>query len=140
MLPRDQALIAAFADQHRHGDVTRHLPDVKNALKSTGSEPRRVLSIRLRWTEARSLCCLQPAIDAAFELAVEGDGAVVGEGQELAQKHTGDTFLRIEPVIGVEYSRPGDATGTPPIGPRERGDHVTEPPFARHVGEEIDIV
>src|SRR5215472_4505254 len=92
---------------------------------------------------AGSLSCLrrlEPAVDAALELAVEGDGLVVGEGQELGQEHSGDALMRVEPVIGVENSAPGDAGGTAAVGPGLRCHHVAEAPFARHAREEVEIV
>src|SRR6516162_140958 len=83
---------------------------------------------------------LQLAIDAALKLAVERDGFMVGEGQELAQKHPGDALVRIQPVIGVENSAPGDAAGAAAVGPRQRVDHVPKTPFARNSGKQVQIV
>src|SRR5215472_770144 len=85
---------------------------------------------------SRSQC----VVDAALELAVERDGLVVGEGQDLGQKHPGDSLLRVEPVIGIIYTGPSYAADAAPVWPWLRVDHVPQAPFARNAGEEIDIV
>src|SRR5215831_21207466 len=60
---------------------------------------------------SRSQC----VVDAALELAVERDGLVVGEGQDLGQKHPGDSLLRVEPVIGIIYTGPSYAADAAPV-------------------------
>src|SRR6516165_8315399 len=83
---------------------------------------------------------LEPAIDAAFKLTVEGNGFMVGEGQDLSHENAGNALLWIEPVIGVVNTGPGDAAGAAAVGPRLRAYHVAEPPFANHAREEVDVV
>src|SRR5262245_11015280 len=69
--------------------------------------------------------------DATLEFAVERDGLVVGEGQDLGQKHPGDSLLRVEPVIGIIYTGPSYAADAAPIRPWLRVDHVPPGPICK---------
>src|SRR5262249_34950382 len=59
---------------------------------------------------------LQPAIDAALELAIERDHARVEEGQDLREERARDPRDRIEPEVTVQQAAPGDAAGRAPVG------------------------
>src|SRR5271166_2991928 len=83
------------------------------------------------------LRCLQRIINAAFELAVELDGLMVGKWQNLGQDYTCHALLRIEPIVRIIDAGPGEAAGATAIGPWLRIDHVAETPFARNAREEI---
>src|SRR6516225_7073702 len=102
--------------------------------------PRRPRLRRLERRRLVGLRRLEPAIDAALKLTVEGNGFMVGEGQDLSHENAGNALLRIEPVIGIVNPGPGDAAGAAAVGPRLRAYHVAEPPFANHAGEEVDVV
>ena len=59
---------------------------------------------------------LQSIVNGALEFAVELDGFVVGERQDLGQDHAGDMLLRVEPIIGVVDAGPGQAPGAAAVG------------------------
>src|SRR5712691_87129 len=68
-------------------------------------------------------------VDRALELAVELDGALVGEGEDLGHDHAADPPRRIDPVIGVEDAGPGQAAGAAAVRAGLYVDHVAETPF-----------
>src|SRR5215831_3966307 len=67
-------------------------------------------------------------VHAALEVAVDAQRVMVREGQNLGHEHGGDMLRRIDPVIGVEQSRPGEAAGAAATWHCPHGDHVAEPP------------
>src|SRR6266404_4670078 len=98
----------------------------------SNSRPARLLPF--------GLSRFQRVVDAVLELAVERDGLGVREWQDLGQKHASDALLRIKPVIGIVDPGPGNAAGAAPVRPRLCVDHVSQAPFARNAGKEIDII
>jgi len=59
---------------------------------------------------------VEAAIKTSFELAVERGHARIEEWQDLREQRAGDFLHRIEPEIGVEYARPGNACRAAAIG------------------------
>src|SRR5258708_19862026 len=58
---------------------------------------------------------LQSIVNGALELAVEPDGLVIGERQDLGQDDARNALLRVGPVIGVVEAAPSQASGAAPL-------------------------
>src|SRR5262249_31688888 len=79
-------------------------------------------------------------VNAALELAIERKRGPISKGQNLRHEHGSDALRRINPVIGVEETGPGQTTGAPAVRPRLHVDHVAKTPSERNARKEIDVV
>src|SRR5260370_30834627 len=86
------------------------------------------------------LACFHSSVDTAFELTVDPQCALIRKRQHLGHKNGRDTSFRIDPIIGVEKTAPGQAAGTAAVWNGLHVDHVTEAPFEAAAGKEIDVV
>jgi hypothetical protein len=96
--------------------------------------------LRTPRNKRRQLASVYGTVDAAFELVVKRKHQSIRKGQNLSHKYGGDTLRRIDPVIGVEKSCPGQAPAAATVWARLQIDHVAEPPSQRDARKEIDVV
>jgi hypothetical protein len=51
----------------------------------------------------------EPGVEAAFELAVDGDDQLVVKGHDLGEERAGDLLHRVKPEVAVEQARRAEA-------------------------------
>src|SRR5690242_4134306 len=106
-----------------------------------GRTPRAGYGLALLSVRSAMGCCLlHCAIHRRLELIEQLHHRRVGERQDLRHDDACHLLLRVEPVVGVEQPRPGDAAGTPATRNVLGIDQPGEAPFLRHTGEEFGII
>src|SRR6516162_2828946 len=79
-------------------------------------------------------------INGALEPTVERKRGPISKGQNLRHEHGSEALRRIDPIISIEETRPGEAAGAAAVRSRRHVDHVAKAPSQRDARKEIDVV